>query len=86
MEVKNGEERHACEHGKDKDSGVGTNLALLKKSGKDSCAVCLTGMGRNAIFCGGCLLYTWYQGHTLPRPSGFGAPDAWAMLGQLMED
>ena len=56
MEVTDGEERHVCEHRKDKDSGVGMNLALLKKSGKDLCAVRRTGTGRNAIFFG-CLLW-----------------------------
>ena len=33
----------------------GLNLKLLKKSGKNSCSVCQTGVGRNAVFCGGCL-------------------------------
>ena len=33
----------------------GLNLNLLKKSGKNSCSVCQTGVGRNAVFCGGCL-------------------------------
>ena len=30
----------------------GVNLDL-----KDPCAICLTGTGRNTIFCGGCLLW-----------------------------
>ena len=33
----------------------GFNLNLLKKTGKNSCGVCQTGVGRNAVFCGGCL-------------------------------
>ena len=33
----------------------GLILDLLKKSGKDPCDVCQTGVGRHAIFCGGCL-------------------------------
>ena len=33
----------------------GLNLNLLKKSGKNSCSVCQTGVGRNVVFCGGCL-------------------------------
>ena len=30
---------------------------LLKKSGKDPCGVCQTGVGSNSIFCGGCLCW-----------------------------
>ena len=41
--------------GKTKIMVSGPNLDLLKKSGKDPCGVCQTGVGRNAIFCGGCL-------------------------------
>ena len=33
------------------------NLDLLKKSGKDPCGVCQTGVGSNSIFCGGCLCW-----------------------------
>ena len=32
----------------------GSNLDVLKKSGKYPCGVCQAGMGRNAIQCGGC--------------------------------
>ena len=39
--------------GKTKIMVSGLNLDLLKKSGKDPCGVCQTGVGRNAIFCGG---------------------------------
>ena len=39
--------------GKTKIMVSGPNLDLLKKSGKDPCGVCQTGVGRNAIFCGG---------------------------------
>ena len=35
----------------------GINLDLLKKSGKDPCVVCLTGVGNHAIFCGGCFCW-----------------------------
>ena len=31
----------------------GINLDMLKKSGKDPCGVCQTGVGSNAISCGG---------------------------------
>ena len=41
--------------GKTKIMVSGPNLDLLKKSGKDPCGFCQTGVGRNAIFCGGCL-------------------------------
>ena len=41
--------------GKTKIMASGMNLDLLKKSGKDSCGVCQTGVGSNSIFCGGCL-------------------------------
>ena len=33
----------------------GLNLNLLKKSGKTSCSVCQTGVGRKVVFCGGYL-------------------------------
>ena len=35
---------------------TGMNLDLLNKSGKKTCATCLTGRDKNAIFCCGCLL------------------------------
>ena len=41
--------------GKSKIIEFGMVLDLLKKSGKDPCGVCQKGVGRNAIFCGGCL-------------------------------
>ena len=41
--------------GKTKIMASGMNLDLLKKSGKDPCGVCQTGVGSNSIFCGGCL-------------------------------
>ena len=41
--------------GEDKD--YGTDLDLLKKSGKDPCGVCQKGVGSNAIFCGGCMCW-----------------------------
>ena len=41
--------------GKTKIMVSGPNLDLLKKSGKDPFGVCQTGVGTNAIFCGGCL-------------------------------
>ena len=31
-----------------------SNLDVLKKSGKYPCGVCQTGVGKNAIYCGGC--------------------------------
>lgn len=43
--------------GKTKILVSGSQLDLLKKTGKDSCAVCLTGTGCNAILCGGCSLW-----------------------------
>ena len=33
----------------------GLNLNLLKKNLERICGVCQTGVGRNAVFCGGCL-------------------------------
>ena len=41
--------------GKTKIIVCGMNLDLVKKSGKDPCGVSQTGVGSNAIFCGGCL-------------------------------
>ena len=38
--------------GKTKIMVSGINLDVLKKSGKDPCGVCQTGVGRNVIFCG----------------------------------
>ena len=67
-----------CQHGKDKDSG--------EEVWEDSCAVCLTGTGRKQSSVAAAQEMQWYQEHILPRSLGFGAPDAWAMLGQLMED
>ena len=32
----------------------GSNLDMLKKSGKYPCGVCHTGVGRDAVHCGGC--------------------------------
>ena len=55
MESRDGEERPSSNMGKTKIMVSGPNLDLLKKSGKDPCGVCQTGVGRNAIFCGGCL-------------------------------
>ena len=40
--------------GKTKVLMSGYNLDVLKKSGKDPCGVCLSGTGRNCIFCSGC--------------------------------
>ena len=35
----------------------GSNLDVLRKSGKYSCGVCQAGLGRNAIQCGGCRVH-----------------------------
>ena len=43
--------------GKTKIMASGMNLDLLKKSAKDPCGVCQTGVGSNSIFCGGCLCW-----------------------------
>ena len=40
--------------GKTKVMVSGRDMDVLKKSGKDPCAVCLTGTGRNSILCGTC--------------------------------
>ena len=40
--------------GKTKIMICGTGLDLLQSSGEFPCAVCLTGVGRNSIFCKGC--------------------------------
>ena len=44
----------AVNAGKTKIMTCGTGLDLLQSSGKFSCAVCLTGVGSNSIFCKGC--------------------------------
>ena len=41
--------------GKTKIMVSGLSLNHLKKSGKNPFGVCQTGVGRNAVFCGGCL-------------------------------
>ena len=44
------------EHGEDKDHGLWSQSEPSeKKSGKNPCGVCQTGVGRNAVFCGGCV-------------------------------
>ena len=40
--------------GKTKFMVFGSNLDVLKKSGKYPCGVCQTGVGRSAIYFGGC--------------------------------
>ena len=40
--------------GKTKLMVSGSNLDVLRKSGKYPCGVCQAGVGRNAIQCGGC--------------------------------
>ena len=34
------------------------SILSLNQSGKNPCGVCQTGVGRNAVFCGGCLSWT----------------------------
>ena len=53
MERSNGEERRV-KAGKTKIIICGTGLDLLQSSGEFPCAVCLTGVGNNSIFCNGC--------------------------------
>ena len=55
--------------GKTKIMVFGMNLDLLKKSGKDPCGVCQTGVGSNSVFCGGCLdtqEMQWHKGPLAP--------------------
>ena len=51
MESRDREERPSSEHGEDKDHGLWPQSGPSEKI----CGVCQTGVGRNAIFCGGCL-------------------------------
>ena len=66
------------------------NLDLLKKAGKDHCYVCHTGVGSNAIFCGGCLCWIHKNAVALRAPCALtlisGAPDARERHGLLMEE
>ena len=59
----------------------GINLDLPEKSGKDSCGVCLTGVGSNSIFCGGCLCWTHKKRVAIRAPCTLtltsGVPNAW---------
>ena len=43
--------------GKTKVMICGTGLNLLQSSGEYPCAVCLTGVGNNSIYCNGCKLW-----------------------------
>ena len=36
-------------------SGLNLNILKKKKTGKNPCGDCQRGVGRNAVFCGGCL-------------------------------
>ena len=49
MEIRDGEEWPASEHGKTKIIVSGMDFDLLKKSGKNPCVVCQKGVGSNAI-------------------------------------
>ena len=56
----------------------GSNLDLLKKSEKESCAISATGTGRNAVFCGSCLLRVLKKCSGIMGSIHQDAPDAWA--------
>ena len=60
MEIIDGEEGSAGEHREDIKTKIMVcviNLDLLKKSGKDPCGICQTGIGSYSNFCGGCLCW-----------------------------
>ena len=63
---------------------------LLKKSGKDPCGVCLTGVGSNSIFCGGCFCWIHKNAVALRAPCDLtltsDVPDAWEQHGLLMRE
>ena len=44
-----------CEHGEDKDHGLWPQSEPSEKKLRRIRGVCQTGVGRNAVFCGGCL-------------------------------
>ena len=46
----------------------GINLDLLKKSGIGPCGICQTGVGSNAIFCGGSLCRIHKKGSGIKGP------------------
>ena len=54
MEIGDGEKGSKVNMGKIKLMVFGSNLDVLKKSGKYPCVVCQAGVRRNAIQCGGC--------------------------------
>ena len=89
MEVRDGEKGPTCDRGEDKDSGV-INLDMLKKSGKDPCGVCQTGVGSNAIFCGGCKRWVHKKCSGIRDPCALtlssGVHDAFGLLGLLMKE
>ena len=51
----------------------GSNLDVLRKSGKYPCGVCQAGMSRNAIQCGGCRQWVHHEMQQHKRPSNFGS-------------
>ena len=53
LKIRVGEEGLLINLGKTHIQVSGINLGLLKKSGLGSCSVFQTGVGSNAIFCGG---------------------------------
>ena len=47
--------------GKTKLMVIGSNLKVLRKSGKYPCGVCQAVVGRNAIQCGGCRQWVYMK-------------------------
>ena len=62
------------------------NTDVLKTSGNDPCGICQTGVGRNAIFCGGCIRNAVTLSDHCALTLSSGAPDALGLLGQLMKE
>ena len=70
--------------GKTKIMESGINLDVSKNSGKHSCGVCLTGVGRtNAIQCDGC--ECWVHKKCSGMRVSSRVPDVLGLLGLLME-
>ena len=54
MEIGDGKKELRVNMGKTKLMVFGSNLDVLRKSGKYPCGVCQAGVGKNAIQCGSC--------------------------------
>ena len=88
MTVRDGDKGSMVNMGETKVPVSGINLDMLKKSRKNPCGVCQSGVDCNAIFCGGCK--HWVHKNCSRDPCAptldSGAPDVVGLLGLLMKE